>query len=358
MKVAVVCAYPAGSNSGMISVDLAFETVKKYVDADIEFTRFCAWKSVNHGTNILTYTKLEDISQLLDFDKIIYWGDFLHWIKYGNDWIEKTQSLNKDLTREEIVDTWYQLYFLERYPELQKKAIMFGGTIYGLNSQQLLNDRYFSALKNLYSNASLVLMRDILSSNFVNQLTDSRSTNFGCDCALLLDSSDFLDDNIIDNQPILSYSFGRSGENEKLKQLTLTIAEELNLKTIDLEWLQKGASITKLKEKLSIIKQSKIIITDIYHCSINSIRENIPTVCIGKGASRVDGTLSDKKKEIFYLQHLMSNRFFYLENLKNLNSTEIDKIINDFEINEIIQSNLSLQIKKSLNTLIQEINHR
>lgn len=341
----------------MISVDFAFETIKKHINNDIEITRFCAWRAVNHDDKIV-YQELVSIDQIKDYDKIIYWGDFLHWNIYGIDWVNKTVDRNPTLTKEDALNLWYTLYFLENLVELQQKVIIFGGTIYGLNSEQLADFRYNAALTSIYKNSKMALMRDIHSANFVSQLAPLKQVTFGCDCALLLDSSTMVPQVLPATEIIIAYSFGRSGYDDKFKEIIFSIASEIYASVIDLEWLKKGASLKRLTEKLSIIKKASIVITDIYHCAINSNRESIPTICITNGSSIITSTLSDKKKEIFYFQHFMSNRLYYSEKIELLTADNVRQIINDIETSDIISSKLHNHIKKTLDMLITEINSK
>ena len=355
MKLAVICATPAGTNNGMVSVDLAFDSIKKLLPAHYNFVRLCGWKSIKKNKNF-EYDELVEISQLEDADKIIFWGDFLHWIDYANrDWMRSHINNYPMLTPEEIIDKWYHLYLLENREDLQKKVIIFGNTLYGLNSDHLLNSRYVNALTQLYSNASSVLFRDVLSSNYLSQLTGNRQrTFFGCDCALMLDQ-------LPAEEPIndyFLYSFGRSGSPEMLDQLVKDISKELNLTPLHLEWLKKGAGLETLEENLKLMKGSKFVLTDIYHCAINAYRENVKVVCVGNAACRVTDTLSDKKKELFHFQHFASKSYFYLEQLTSQYDSELIRIlnlINDDSYYENIFKLLSIHVEQVKNELIHSI---
>ena len=55
--------------------------------------------------------------------------------------------------------------------------------------------------------------------------------------------------------------------------------------------------------------------TDIYHCGVNSISLGIPTMSTGLTSQEANHTLSDKKKEIFFRQHLMSEYYLPTERI-------------------------------------------
>lgn len=377
MKIALVCAVPDLSNSGMLSVDLAFESLRKYLDPNIEVVRFCSWKDIaRDGPVSLHYNRLYSVDQLEKFDKIIYWGDFIHWIKYGPSFMSgkgtecyaKQNNLTIDDARTKLTDIWYSMYLLEGRPDLQKKSIIFGNTVYGIDSNQVSNDRYRSALESLYKNSRLVLMRDYLSAFYVSQLFDNRKFSYGCDCALLLEP--FGEDSVeIDPEPYMVYSFGRCKNNADLEKFALLLAEKSNIKAINIQWLHPKSSISELSKNLNIIKHAQYSVTDIYHFAINSWREKIPTLTIGRGNSYYgQGTLGDKKKEIFNLQILAMNYYHYYDNIisliinneggsrdKHLNSCLIQ--IKNKAALDIVFNKLHSQTVYSKNRLITEINN-
>jgi hypothetical protein len=296
MNIAVICAYPAGTNTGMISVDLAFESLDL---KNVNFTRFCAWRGKKKSDSLdIGYEEYHSVSQIEGYDKIIFWGDFLHWIEYAKkDWQLKSIDRNNSLTFEMAIDLWYKMFLLEGRPDLQKKTLIFGNTLYGLDSHQLSNERYLSAIKSLYTSCLYSMPRDIFSANFIKQITKSNNSEFGCDCALLLDSNKFIKDLNTEKDYFL-YSLGRSGNLETLTRFVKDLGIKLNKTPVELKWLTKGTGVYHLIENLKKIKSADFVVTDIYHCAVNSNRESIKTICIGNGLSNIVDTLSDKKKEI------------------------------------------------------------
>jgi hypothetical protein len=341
MKIALICAHPDLSNSGMLSVDLAFESLKKHIDDSVEVVRFCSWKSISrHGSITLHYEKLYDVTQLESFDKIMYWGDFLHWCKYGpsfmsgkgTEWYADENNISIDEAKVQLTEQWYAMYLLEGRPDLQKKAIVFGGTIYGIDSNQISNNRYSDALNSLYKNCRLVLMRDQLSAFYVSQLFEDRRFSYGCDCALLLDRSEIAKEEP-SSEPYMVYSFGRCKANDDLEKFAILLAEKSKIKYVKISWLHPKSSIDELLKNLDIIRNAQFAVTDIYHLAINSWREQVPTLTVGRGNSyHGQGTLGDKKKEIFNSQILAMNYYCYFENVISLmNSDENpDKQINSY----------------------------
>lgn len=373
MKIALVCAVPDLSNSGMLSVDLAFESLKKYLDPDIEVVRFCSWKDiVRDGPISLHYNRLYSVDQLEEFDKIIYWGDFIHWIKYGpsfmsskgTEWYAEQNNLTIDDARTTLTDIWYSIYLLEGRPDLQKKSIVFGGTVYGIDSTQMSNTRYRDALYSLYTNSKLVLMRDYVSGFYVSQLFEDRRFSYGCDCALLLDvnTADYKNTEL--DTPYMVYSFGRCKNNEQFEQFAIQLAEKQGLQAIKISWLHPKSTVTELFKNLELIKNAKFAVSDIYHFAINTWREQTPVLTIGRGnAYASQGTLGDKKKEIFNTQILAMNYYLFFEDVVTGMTNNNEKLLKDCEAKlantlalELVFEKLKKQTEYSKKILIEEIN--
>jgi hypothetical protein len=364
MKIALICAHPAGTNSGMISVDASFNTVQTQLGSNVEVTRFCSWRSLTKGET-LTYEHYYSQDQLKDYDLIIFWGDFLQWIEYcNNDWLIKSKSMNMPLSESEMIDLWYSLFLLEGNIELQKKTILFGGTLYGLDSKQLSNNRYCTALTSLATNSKLMLMRDVMSGNFISQLAPSKVKTFGCDCSLLFEPYYFNNNFETPQFSYFVYSFARSGENEKLKQLAKKISVYLGIEAIEIPWISKGAGLSLLEKNIKLIQHSQFTLTDIYHLSLNSWREKIPAVCIGQGNSIVENSVSDKKKEIFYHQIFGLNYYMFLEDiLLTIDTDEEESLLqkikflfNDSDSIKFVTDHIEFQKLRSLNLLLEAIN--
>ncbi|MFM6985551.1 MAG: polysaccharide pyruvyl transferase family protein [Hydrogenophaga sp.] len=319
-KIAVICAYPAGENPGMLSVDLAFDAVVKALPEPVQIDRFCLEGALNLsvGDVLLNYLHLSSVDQLAAYEKIVYWGDFLHWIVYfERDILFRKRKLDTSVDLESCRNEWFSLMLLEGMEtEFLSKVIVYGSTIYGLSSAQLTNSRYSKLLARFYTHASLVLMRDMVSSHFVSQLARNGQNCFGTDCALLLDSSALPRPAVPPvGSPYLLCSFGRSGANRALMTFAAEIARRKGLLLLTMDWLGQPSGINGLAEKLAYIKGAQLVVTDIYHMGVTAWREKVMVIGIGQGASSVNGTLSDKKKEIFFRQILASDNHVYLEDL-------------------------------------------
>lgn len=372
MKIALICALPDLANSGMLSVDLAFESLKKYLRPDVDIIRFCSWKNISRpGAVSIHYQPLTDVSQLEQFDKIIYWGDFLHWHNYGpsfmsakgTEWYAAQHDLTIDHAKIHLTDAWYSMYLLENRIDLQKKSIIFGGTICGINSDQISVARYQQALHSLYQNAQLVLMRDYLSACYVSQIISTRQFAYGCDCALFLE--DFFDEiNIPVTEPYMVYSFGRCKTDFDLEKFALDLAAKNNVKPVKIQWLHPKTSPNELQKNLDLIRHAQFAVTDIYHFAVSTWREKIPTLTIGRGNSYASqGTLNDKKKELFNSQILAMNYYLFLEdvisgiaeNRENYLKKCHAKIQNKITLH-VVDQQIQTQIDYARNLLVRTIN--
>jgi hypothetical protein len=324
-NIALVCALPVLSNSGMLTVDLAFETVRAQLP-DCNIVRFCASQYINRdGVMPIVYNPLTNVEQLEPFDLIIYWGDFMQWIKYGATYVGDQglqelvaqQGISLAEAKSQVLDNWYSTYLLEGRKDLQKKAIVYGSTLCGIDSAQLANARYKSALTKLYKNAKLVLVRDMVTSHVVSQLIKSNHYFYGGDCALLLDPVTIESNLELTENNYFVYSFGRSNLGTELEDLCMEISKKSGIKAVKVPWLDPRLSVDSLMQSLSVIRNAKFAVTDIYHFSVNSWREKVPTLTFGRAASYANqGTLPDKKKEIFNTQIFAMNYYQYLEDFE------------------------------------------
>ena len=326
MKIAFICAYIPSNNPGQIQVELAISHFARYLAVDTEITRFTLqssmhYESVEGFSEDIFLHELTSPDQLIHFDQIVYWGDFLHWKQYEEiDLVNRNILLEKGLSRDQVRDFWYRCILLENNPELHGKVTIFGSSFYGLSSNDFIDKRYFDALSQLLIGANLVLMRDLYSANIVKQIAPSHVDTFGCDPAFLLEFP--AKTPIISNGPI-HFSFYRSGCNRDLSELVQDFGETHKKEVKEFHWLY-NTGMQELKTKIELIRQSSLIITDTYHLAVTAMREGVPVICFGFGAQRIANTVSDKKKELLFAQHFMSQNYIFIE--------EVLKSVLDFNI--------------------------
>ena len=320
MSIAFICALPTGLNPGMISVDLG---IKSFLDktglGDVHAsTLFCTEQALRieaRSGQILDYKYLSDAVQLRKYDHIVYWGDFAHWIEYSQkEWTKR--GINTKLIPQQAEDKWYSLYFLEDHQELINKTIVYGGTLYGLTLEQVRSKRYLSNLRSFFGRCKGSYFRDIYSVNFINQITGSVNSALSGDCAMVSHISTIgWRSSHEPNTSItkkLGIAIGRSSKPEILHQFSEHLASQLKAEKVDINWL-KSRGIDGFNDCIEKLQECDYVFTDIYHCGVNSISLGIPTISTGLTSQAVNHTLSDKKKEVFFRQHLMSEYYLPTE---------------------------------------------
>lgn len=111
---------------------------------------------------------------------------------------------------------------------------------------------------------------------------------------------------------------------ERMVQYTRGIAAGLKSEVVNIDWNKKQNSdkLTKLANKIDAIRGCEVVVTDTYHCAINSWREGVPTICIGMGAEHARLAIGDKKKELMYLSFNMADLYVFSERLMYLSGVE------------------------------------
>ncbi|MFM7086976.1 MAG: hypothetical protein ACKOXO_08310 [Cyanobium sp.] len=188
----MISAFPDDLNPGMLSVDLA--AIQFLASAGFDFACFNTEHSfydTSCGDQEARHEYLQDPSQLDSFDRILFWGDFVHWLPYAlQDWGHRYNKIHRqELDRRELLNRWYYHVFLDDNAALQSKAILFGSTFYGLDGRQLTLKSYQSHLSNLLNRCLQIQPRDLYSAVFANQLCGTEKAQLGCDAAFFLDDS-------------------------------------------------------------------------------------------------------------------------------------------------------------------------
>ncbi len=325
-SIAAICADSAELNPGMLSVDLALACLLREVPGDTEVVYFNPKhaRSVEGSRGALRYKLLQDVAELERFDTVIYWGDFVHWLRYAHwDWLYNNPGVALGYTAAQMVSQWYRLFMLEAQTDrFQNKVVVFGGTLYGLTAQDYSNPRYQSALKTLYGNARLVAQRDFVSANLMQEMAPQRGFSMGCDCAFFLDADAILPMAAAQHmagqqvpERFVVCSFGRSGANQALTRYAKDLADALQLPLVAMDWLGHPQGLDGLAFKLAVIRKAAVLVTDTYHCAVSGWREGIPVIGIGQALAHGVSTVDDKKKELFFRQIMASDYYLYSENV-------------------------------------------
>ena len=323
---AVICADPSDLNPGMLSVDLAFACLLRELPGDNEVVYFNPKQArcTEGSEGSLRYQHLSDAAELDRFDWVIYWGDFVHWLRFAHwDWQYDNPLLKAGHTSSQLLDRWYRLFLLEtRVKDFRNRIVVFGGTLYGMTAQEFSNPRYQSALSTLYGSARLVAPRDFVSANLIQHLAPPQGYAMGCDCAFFLDADAALPMQVAGQiaaqqipERFVLCSFGRSGANASLTQFCSELAAKLQAQLVVMDWLGHPQGLDGLAFKLAVIRNATVLVTDTYHCAVSGWREGVPVIGVGQALSRGSGTLDDKKKELFFRQILATDFYLYVEEI-------------------------------------------
>jgi hypothetical protein len=182
--VAIVCAYNMNQNTGMISVDAAALSLFSRAPLASEYkpTFFITGRPeyVRDAPSCgeIQYASLIDPGQLEPFDKILYWGDFLHARRY---W--QIAGLDEVLAHR-------CLLLSSSKQALRSKVVSFGSSLYINTLEDQADETYTQPIGKLYRDAAAVLTRDPISADHAMRLSGYEKTGtLGVDCAFLLDSS-------------------------------------------------------------------------------------------------------------------------------------------------------------------------
>ena len=322
-KIAVITAMAPGFNTGMMTVDLAVESLINRYFEDVHIQLFNAERAYIIPFNDkkrFDYKLLNNINDLKDYDAILVWGDFLTSHRYHQQDIQNRLKKLGDAYDESMLDRIASIFlFNQASDDLLKKTLCIGGSIYINNTFDDLNEVYISSIQRLYSGANLVLKRDPISACFAQRYSQRQDSLLGVDCAFFFDGSNFGVSKVkqVDKSLCIGYSFGRTvAKNEELSLIIENILSRLEIKfsskLLNINWLKQNQKqpLQDVINKINNIKKCDLIITDTYHLCVNAWREGVPALCIGEGSSLTHGTLSDKKKEILYT--MFNIRYFYV----------------------------------------------
>lgn len=338
-RIAVVtAANPGYKNTGMVTVDLAFEAIRRRLGDGIR----ASWYSLYRPTVIplRDYVRendlpfrvqplAENLDQLYEYDAVVFWGDFLHtrhYIEQDAPTMSRILGLMSD--REEARQLLHRSLLLRDAPEeLLSRTVLYGGTILH-NSQADYADRdYGSAFTRLITQSHSVWMREPISAAKVAHLReDEGSAHFGADAALLLRRPDDLAalpatgwaGMIPSNEVIGVYLGGRTEIPSWLPSFCRRLAARLDTRLEWLPWfdvatcgtldIETRAGHYTVGDILASLSRYRLIITDTYHLCVNAWRSGTPVVCIGS-PQPVDSSaggfrsLNDLKKHVFHLAY-------------------------------------------------------
>lgn len=335
MAIACISAFPAMINPGMVSCDLALDSVLARLGIVEKVDRFNFEQTRRVGSVNSRY--LEDLDRLEEYRAIVFWGDFQHFLNYAVlDLSRRERTRRRDkFDRNEFLMGWAARAFLSGRRNLQRRTVVFGETIYGLSGVDLAVIPYQRPLRQFLTNVVDVQLRDPLSVAMATQLAPDGRIGFGCDCAFLLDADKVLPmrkaaSAVAKRLPKRKFAvaaFGRSDEDERLMAFAQKLADKAGVELVSMNWLapKRYRAISTIAENIATVRQAQFVVTDIYHLIVTTLRENRPVLGLGWGASHGRTTLDDKKKELLLRSYFGRHLYTFVEDVVGKEAEELDR---------------------------------
>jgi len=318
-------------------VDLALQRLLQSLGV-LEHTEFYCFEPPNllgASTHEILYRSILDMDDPGTYDAILIWGDFIITKWY----LEKmaaamagTRRMRREAVREALLR---RVLLRDLPPESLGRVVLFGQNIF-LDKQAIFRDEpYLGAFRKLLTHARVARLRDPVSAWCAAEITGQPPGRFaGVDPALLI--------GLIDppqapptagkNQPSSRVGIFLDRTNcSLLTRLTLSLALRLagGLQPLWIPWfppirspsilsraifgIRHSARPTTLMDYLDTVRGCRFIISDAYHLCLTAWAQGVPALSIGRGAQKFKSTVSDKKKEVFYLSHHLDELYVFCD---------------------------------------------
>ncbi len=202
-RVSVVCAPTNGSNPGMSSVDLAFQSVADEAGvSDVRYWRLwdqSEWTDPPGGSVVGADGRVTDsvsgltyeigrgrLEEVLDADTVVFWGDFHHMAVYlqhtAHVWAER---IDAGLSEREAQTLAARHLLLDGVPERDLSRVISYGTTLSFNTAADYQGPYGSQLRRFHSGVRAVSHRDSYSAEVAHRHRPGDRCK-GVDAAFLL----------------------------------------------------------------------------------------------------------------------------------------------------------------------------
>jgi hypothetical protein len=357
--LAVIFALPVGGNPGMLSVEAAFESFRRRHQLGCE-PRFYSLESGPDapGSFLQRRPLAAEWEEVLAADAILYWGDFQQARRFHRiDLLRRSAGDRSE--RADLMERSYRHLLLQGAEnEVLEKTILFGGSLLSDDIGDACDPTYRSTALRFFSRAHEIWMRDPVSTALAAGLSNyTRPIRPGIDCALLLEPLRPTDGIRRRRRGVCGVSFGRSVRMRRSRRFAEVLSDRVKADIRELAWFN---SEIPLERKLQTLANCDFVVTDIYNLAVNAWREGVPAVCIGAGSERRIGTLTDKKKEIFYLGYGARPFYVFGESLRGedalLAETErVASLLARPALSEAIVARMRLQARQVEQDLAQTL---
>ena len=317
MNVAVMLAYNQ-RNAGMYSVDLAAQ--KFFRESGHKFNLYRAL----HGRyfpflmNGSLLRCLQDREALKRADAIVYWGDFAQNPLYGTiDFhMRETRAGKRDQPLSDSVEKWKQFFLLKDFAREHRKVFSVSTNFQSANRiLDSLEPESAAEIKQLLGQFDGIYPRDRESTREVREMVSSdwrADVRYGVDAAFLNREDG------VQRQPVkpttFTYMFHRSKITEAEENaLVSAVAQATGLKPVHLadwvklkfrKWDRQFASMTRE------LQNAAFNLSDTYHCLINAMINNTPTIGIGRAEAIQTSSVSEFKKRELFAMFDLSEYYF------------------------------------------------
>ncbi|MFF8398387.1 hypothetical protein [Streptomyces sp. NPDC016172] len=359
-RVAVITAPNIGyRNTGMLTVDLAFESLRRRMDTDVDATWYTLHtpetvplRDCARGTELpFRFLPLaEHLDTLRDHDAVVFWGDFLHTRHYlaqdaTNRLLDFGFAADRDDARAQLNRA---LLFADQPDELLARTLSYGGTILH-NTQSDYEDKEYGPLfSRLVTRSHRMWVRDPLSAAKIAHLRGDRTTDhFGADAALLSRPGD------LDHLPTTQWSWSvpdggaigvflgaRTPIPDWLPAFCQGLSDRLGAPLEWLPWFDRDVPgpVSHIAARpgdhtvgdlVGVLPRYRLVITDTYHLAVNSWGAGTPAVCVGAPEPTPKThddylTLSDVKKHVFHMAYDATD--FYLTTQEG-HGQDLDRLV-------------------------------
>ncbi|PPS67893.1 MULTISPECIES: hypothetical protein [Streptomyces] len=359
-RVAVITAPNIGyRNTGMLTVDLAFESLRRRMDTAFDAT----WYTLHTPETVPLregargtafpfrfHPLAEHLDTLRDHDAVVFWGDFLHTRHYlaqdaTNRLLDFGFATDRDDARAQLNRA---LLLADQPDEVLARTLSYGGTILH-NTQSDYEDKEYGPLfSRLVTHSHRMWVRDPLSAAKIAHLRRDRTTDhFGSDAALLSRPGD------LDHLPVSQWSRSvpeggaigvflgaRTPIPDWLPAFCQGLSDRLGAPLEWLPWFDRDvpAAVGHIAARpgsptvgdlVGVLPRYRLVITDTYHLAVNAWGAGTPAVCVGAPEPTPKThddylTLSDVKKHVFHMAYDATD--FYLTTQEG-HGQDLDRIV-------------------------------
>lgn len=316
MKIAILLAFNT-QNYGMYSVDLAafrvFESLGFTTDYYVAHTDG-EQAMMKYGQ--LPLMVLPNAPRLLEYDVIVYWGDFTTNPQYALDdfYFQRRQFTGQESAQLSF-EQWSSIFLLAGQELRGRRLFSIGQSFLAIDR---LQDRFpVQQLSALYERFELISPRDSQSTKDLLKAfpdLDTSRVAQGVDCAFFLPNAAqrASRENARSSKKVGAFFFRSHITNLSSLQNSIT-GRGFEVGSVS-RWLNiaRARTHSHFMDVCSEISDCALVITDTYHFAINAIRLGVTPVVLGVKADFQKTTLGDLKKKILMEDLEASDLYFEL----------------------------------------------